>query len=798
MKPRWKKMLTDVWGHKIRSTLVIASIAVGLFAIGALLGIRVNLQKDMQEGYVSIHPANIQLSVSDFDDQLVESIKKIKGVEDVAGVRVFTLRVLNKDGDWVSLHIRAIHDFSEMKIDQSQWRGGKWPPDDREIIVDQYRYNQLGKEIGEYIQIQMPNGKKRELPMVGLVKDQTIGSSGAGGGFFLAPLQGYITEDTLEWLGQPDAYNFLLVRVTADQDSLPAIRKLSDSIRKKVEKNQATVYYSSYRQSDDHPNSTYVDAIHNVLYVLTFLIVFLSGFLITNTLQALLNQQVQQIGIMKIFGARSSQISGIYIMLILVYGFIALFLAFPAAVFFVNHQVRFLSDAINFQVQDERIAWSAVIIQAFVALVVPQLAGFVPILRGVNITIQEATSGIRNNPSAGQQKPALIHKSIPRPLLISLRNSFRNKGRVILTVTTLALGGAIFIGTFNVRVSIMNHIARVGKYFLADVNLTLDRPYRVNRIKSVLEEIPDVAMVEAWTGTRAEIILQDGTVADSVNLVAPPSDSPLVQPILIDGRWIIPGDKNAIALSERFQALIPDLKLNDMITLRIKGEDKRFVVVGFFQLVGKSAGYLAYTDYEFLSKELGIPNQSSSYRIVSRIHNLDINGQIAFAKQIEDHMIAQGIAVSETTAGASLVENTTDGLNVLTTFLMVLAGLTASVGVIGLMGTMSLNVMERTAEIGIMRAIGATDAVVMQLVIVEGLIIGLVSWIVGCVLAFPISNMMSSAINKAIFGGSSSVQYTWTGFLIWLGAVIVLSIVASILPARNAARLTIREVLAYE
>jgi putative ABC transport system permease protein len=109
-----------------------------------------------------------------------------------------------------------------------------------------------------------------------------------------------------------------------------------------------------------------------------------------------------------------------------------------------------------------------------------------------------------------------------------------------------------------------------------------------------------------------------------------------------------------------------------------------------------------------------------------------------------------------------------------------------------------MNVLERTREIGIMRAVGASDRTIMSMVLLEGLIIGLISWVLGSLLSFPISNFMSNGINQALFGASTDFQFSPVGFFVWLIFAIVLSIVASVMPARNAARLTIREVLAYE
>jgi putative ABC transport system permease protein len=111
---------------------------------------------------------------------------------------------------------------------------------------------------------------------------------------------------------------------------------------------------------------------------------------------------------------------------------------------------------------------------------------------------------------------------------------------------------------------------------------------------------------------------------------------------------------------------------------------------------------------------------------------------------------------------------------------------------------MGMNVLERTREIGVMRSIGAVDRVIMQTVIVEGITIGSISWLLGAILSIPITYLLSYIVSMAIFSAPVTVLFTFTGFLIWLGVVIVLSAFASVLPARNAASLTIREVLAYE
>jgi putative ABC transport system permease protein len=137
-------------------------------------------------------------------------------------------------------------------------------------------------------------------------------------------------------------------------------------------------------------------------------------------------------------------------------------------------------------------------------------------------------------------------------------------------------------------------------------------------------------------------------------------------------------------------------------------------------------------------------------------------------------------------------------VNILVTFLLTMALLTAVVGSIGLTGTMGMNVLERTREIGVMRAIGAVDLAIMKSVVAEGALIGLISWVVAVLLSFPISYLLLKIISEAMINAPIPLSFTLDGILLWLGVVLGLSILASVIPARSAARLTIREVLAYE
>jgi putative ABC transport system permease protein len=154
--------------------------------------------------------------------------------------------------------------------------------------------------------------------------------------------------------------------------------------------------------------------------------------------------------------------------------------------------------------------------------------------------------------------------------------------------------------------------------------------------------------------------------------------------------------------------------------------------------------------------------------------------------------------VNSTSTTADIRQTIMMQFNMLIVLIMVMCILLAVVGGLGLMATMSLNVLERTREIGVMRAIGASDGAITRLVISEGILIGLMSFAIGAALAFPLGKLLSDMIGAQFLHSPLSYTFSMVGLLIWFGLVTLIAVLASLLPARNATRLSVRETLAYE
>src|SRR5688572_29967037 len=210
MKPRWRKVLHDLIDNKGRTLLVVFSIAVGVFSIGVITAAYEIILNDMSVSYSSNRPANIELRMLDFDEDVLTSIHNQHGVQEAEGRRVLNIRVRVPGTEkWTTLDMIAFEDFDKNAINLLTSMEGRSIPDKREVLLEQDALQDLDVELGGLLEFQLPDGSTKILPVVGIVQD-----TAAGAGDFLASPYAYIAMDTLQYLGQPKLYNRALITVS--------------------------------------------------------------------------------------------------------------------------------------------------------------------------------------------------------------------------------------------------------------------------------------------------------------------------------------------------------------------------------------------------------------------------------------------------------------------------------------------------------------------------------------------------------------------------------------------------------
>lgn len=797
-RPRWTKIFHDLWDHKARTLLVMLTIAVGVFAVGFVGDLFFITLPDLDRNYQVANPHAAIIYTDLFNDDLLPSLERVPGVGEVEGRSSVSGRVLRPDGDWTTISITGIPAVDNIKLSklQPEIPGGTIPPlGEKEVYLDRSVRTLLGANPGDFITIELADGTRRQLRIASFVFDVTIPPY-----VFSQAVFAYASPDTLVWLGNARDYSQVYLTVEENKRDEEHVRAVAEAVADKLEESGRTAYFTFILQPGRHFAADITASLGAMMMFLGLLSVALSAFLVVNTLNALLNQQVRQIGVMKAIGAATGQLVFMYLVLTLFYGILALVVAIPLGALLSTTTGGGIATFLNFNPSPFYLAPQSVAMQVFVALVIPVLAATLPVYKSTRITVREAITsyGLGRGTYGRGLLDRLVERirGLPRPFLISIRNTFRRKGRLILTLSTLVLAGAIFIGVFSLRAAMTNAMYESFGYILSDVNVGFGRPYRLQKVHAMAMSVPGVVKAEAWGGAMGSLLQEDQETGTQVSFLSPPADSDLIEATLISGRWLLPDDENAIVIGNHLIALRPELKVGDEVVIDIDGVKTPWQIVGIYRLVGNVIPPIIYANNEYLSKVAHFQNMAGSLRVVTQEHAPLFQKRVA--RDLEAVFRAEGIEISQVLIGSDLIRSNTSTLDVLVLFLMIMALLIAVVGGLGMTSTMSINVFERTREIGVMRAIGASNGAVLRLVIVEGMIIGVISWIFGTFLAVPIAIALDYVVGISILQSPLKYVFSLDGFLIWLVLVIIISSLACALPARNAVRLTVREVLAYE
>lgn len=796
IQTRWRKVILDLWSNKARTILVVLAITVGVFAVGFVAGAQSILLRELDRGYQASDVASATLIAAPFDEAMVDSVARMPEVAVAEGRHTIRVNVLLEAGREQDLLLVVIPDFEQIQLDKVFPLSGEWPPREGAVLIERLAFPFIETAVGENIQIELDDGRVETLAVTGEVHNPNIPSAE-----IVNFAMGFITPETMESLGVGTSYTEMRYRV-ADNETDPAhIRGVNELIEEKLQKSGRSVFAINTPPPGEHWAQEIIETLVLLFTVFGFLILGLAGFLVVNTITALIAHQVQQIGIMKLVGGRRRQIMGMYFTMVLAYGLLSLLIGVPISMLMAQWVVQFAADLLNVRIISEAIPWSVIAMQIGVGLLVPLLAALWPVINGVQITTHQALNnqGIQSG-SASQkltdQVMTQLQRFLPvqRPLIISFRNTIRKKSRLLLTLLTLILGTALFIAVLSVRDSVQLTIDNFLRYDQYDVSVNFERPYRVAQLEAVAAQVPDVSAFEGWITAGVRRVYADDTTSEGIDLTAVPPDTTFMAPQLENGRWLQPGDQNAIVVNTDFIDEETDVQVGDEIILDVDGREIPWQVVGVVR--GSASGMEAFVNYDYYSRAARHIGEATTLKVI--IAPGAATTQDATANLLVDAYERTGIRVDGTRTTGSIRETIAMRFNIIIGFLVLMAVLLAIVGGLGLTTTMSINVLERIREIGVLRAIGASDSAVRQIVLAEGVFIGFLSWIVGSVLSLPASRILSQQVGIALMGFPLNFQFAIGGMFIWLLIIIFLAIAASLGPARNASQLTIREVLAYE
>ena len=799
--PRWHKVLADLLGNKTRTILAILSIAIGLFTIGFVSASGAIMMPEIDANYAAAKPHSAMIYTEPFDESVLQEAQALPGVGRLESRVNLTVQLQTGTDRKLNLSIDGIPPVSQIHMDLLSPVDPPALPAlaDGEVWIENSSLRLFPVKPGETIEVQSSGGETHRLRVAAIVRDVSMPAAMFGG-----PLSAFATPATVESLGGPALPNKFLLSVAENGHDSKHVQEVIGTVCGFLRASGRTTCGTWIYNPGEHFSRQIFSGIMIVLNVLGGLAVLLSMFLVINTVNALLSQHVRHIGIMKAIGGRTGQIVGLYLVLVASYGLLALVMAAPLSALAAYATSKMLADMVNISLGGFHVVPLALLAQAGMALLIPLAAAAVPVFAGTRISVRRAISTYGMGPEKVAKKSGrgrlgrLLERAgfLSRPMALALGNVFRRKGRLILTLSTLTLGGAIFISVFNLQDSIHKAVNDLSGFFPADVTVNFSEPYSAVEVEKLALTVADVTGAESWGQANASLLSADGSESETVSIYAPPAKSTLIQPVLEAGRWLLPGDTNTLVIGPSLLAKRPDLSVGDKVTLPFGEVETTWTVVGIYRMSGNVNPPLLYANYESLDRYM--PEQGLTTMLQVSTVDGSVTTQRRAAQTLEKAFGGQGLQTAMVQVNEDWLAQQRSSFNVIIYFLLVMAALIALVGVLGLTGMMSMNVLERTREIGVLRAVGASNGAVLGMVIAEGTTVGLVSWLLALALSFPLTSIMDSAIGTVMFKRPFPYVIGWQGWVIWLAGVLVLSALASALPAGRAVRLTVRDVLAYE
>jgi putative ABC transport system permease protein len=279
---------------------------------------------------------------------------------------------------------------------------------------------------------------------------------------------------------------------------------------------------------------------------------------------------------------------------------------------------------------------------------------------------------------------------------------------------------------------------------------------------------------------------------DRFSLLALPSDSKLLKLDIIEGRNLQPGDNDAMVINTALAAKSPVMKVGNTVQLQMGPARTSWKIVGVTREAFGPA--VAYIPLSFIDERH--PGMSNSLRLA--LSKTDPESIDTVKAALDKNLESEGLRARSSSSKADSRFGFDQHMLMIYVFLIVMSLIIGGVGGLGLMTTMSLNVLERRREMGVLRAIGATPLMIAIIVVAEGLIIGFVSWLFASLAAWPVSKFVGDAFVRLLFRDGMDFVFEPLGLVIWLAASLVFGSVATLIPAWRASRSTVRESLAYQ
>ena len=803
MNVLWYKAWFDLWQHKGRSLVVVLSLTAGLFTVGGIFGMIDQLLSGMDRAHQAVSPAQANFILRNPVDQaIVDDLATLAGVEEIDPINQVSVRYkVFADDPWSIGTLVERPDYDNQKLDVIELKEGAYPQDDK-LAVERLTSAYFGIDMDHLI-IFNANGEQLFYPIAGKIRHPFVQPPLFGGQAHF-----FADADSLEEFGIPTG-KFLQLLVRTDSDDDARVRQIASDVRSRLAEKGVGVVVVLFQDAEKHWGRSFVEGITVVLGVMAVASLALSALLVLTTMTALITQQIDQIGIIKAVGGQRRHAAQVYLLEVLILALLGLLIALPLSAYFAFYMTRYFLNFFNIDYTSFVVSYRAVGITITAGVLVPLLAGLLPIIQGSRISVRAALAsyGLGGDFKSGRLEMVIERfagKFLPTVYAAALGNLFRRKNRLALTILVLLVAGVMFLVVMSLVSSIQLTLDQEEARQNFDVRLGFTRDQQVETVTEMAQGLEGVADFETWYSRNASILREGERVEETAGLGAQligiPLESTMIAPLIVDGRWFQEGDGQVIVMPEE-TARKNDIQPGDRLTVDL-GElgSQAWEVIGTYRSV-YGGGLRIEAIYAPLAAVHAATGQEGiATQLVVRGDSINsLADETRLADELESTFENDGIKLDFYTTQAKREQRSfaDNQFSTIVSMLLSLAVLVGVVGGIGLMGSLLISVVERTREIGVLRSIGAQAKAIHSLFIMEGLFQGLFSFVIAVPLAFLLARPLANLLGQTMINLNLSYQFNLPAVGIWLGIVLLISVLASLLPARSAGQISVRDSLAY-
>ena len=545
------------------------------------------------------------------------------------------------------------------------------------------------------------------------------------------------------------------------------------------------------REPGSYPGKSDFEAMASILNVVTLLALVSALVLLSNTMTTLVSEQTAEIAAMKAIGARRRDIRRIYLRTAVLFGVLGTVLGVGLGIVISNLLVGFFAQLFFGIDAAFGISAGVVVASLVLGLIGPPLAALPAVRRAARLPLNEALQATGSAVGGQGRLDAALRRPrrLPRAVQIGLRGVGRRKRRTVATAVQVALAVATCLALLSLGAGVSESTRgwfddnRFDIWIQPQAGKALDAG-----TGAAITGVDGVASAQPWLSNAIKV---GDTDAQAWGLPA----RPLMNTRVVDGRWYSAADVEQaarVAVLGRTIAKTTGTAVGDRIRLSTANGPADFEVIGISANQADNGG-VVFVPVSALQSVLGLEGAFNNYFVTTAGDDHAVIDRAT--TRLEDVLAARGDQVA-TFVNYDAREMQVEANASITMSITVLGLLIVAISMVALINAITMGILERTREIGVLRTLGARGRDVRRIFATEGLVVAALGWAIGVPLGYAMARALGRLAGDAV-GIDIAFVFPLAYVVITLAGTVILALVVMLAPLRRAVRFKPGEALRY-